>query len=192
MKQSLPVVSPFQKFVAKWEDCDRCKLSQTRTRVALARGSVPADVVFIGEAPGESDNVVGKPFAGPTGRLLDHIIKESLGGVRSAITNLVACIPVGEDGSKTLEIEDECVEACGDRLIEFMRLCNPKLIVTVGKLAGEWLDQSMKHAIKVGKVSQLSIQHPGQIQRSNITQRGLLVQKTIIAIRNAWEDVCSS
>jgi len=98
MKSTKPAKSrltPFQRHARRWSRCQRCRLSQCRNRVVLARGRVPAEVVFVGEAPGASENVIGRPFVGPAGHLLDYVITQGLGpDFRSyAITNLVGCFP---------------------------------------------------------------------------------------------------
>ena len=87
-------MTPYQLFVEKWGKCRECSLWEGRQRVVLCRGKVPADVLFIGEGPGESEDSIGQPFIGPAGHLLDQILEQS--GVtehRYCLTNLVCCIP---------------------------------------------------------------------------------------------------
>lgn len=64
--------------VEKWKDCQRCPLAQQRSNIVLARGTVPCDVLFIGEAPGASEDALGLPFVGPAGHLLNQIIERVL------------------------------------------------------------------------------------------------------------------
>ena len=66
------MTSSFQQHREKWRDCQSCLLNKCRNRVVMARGKLPSPILFIGEAPGESENVVGLPFVGPAGRLLDY------------------------------------------------------------------------------------------------------------------------
>jgi uracil-DNA glycosylase family 4 len=71
----------FQLFCQKWgEGCGSTQCAGAN-RVVLVRGSVPCDVLFIGEAPGQSEDVVGRPFVGPAGKLLDRIIEDALSGI---------------------------------------------------------------------------------------------------------------
>jgi len=109
----------------KWNDCEKCELCNQRGSVVLARGKIPCDLLFIGEAPGQSEDVLGVPFVGPAGKLLDSIIDQAtLTGraeyspgsgkpvpnenfPRIAFTNLVSCIPKGEDGNKIQEPEKQ-------------------------------------------------------------------------------------
>lgn len=71
----------YQLHVQNWKDCDRCFLSKRRSRVCHLRGKVPCDVLFVGEAPGKSEDVLGKPFVGPAGQLLDRIVADAIDGI---------------------------------------------------------------------------------------------------------------
>src|SRR3990167_6241991 len=82
-------------YVDRWSSCEMCVLHhKTRTRPML-RGFIPADVLFVGEAPGESEDALGEPFIGPARKLLDFIILKSLtdNGFRYLIANCVVCTP---------------------------------------------------------------------------------------------------
>lgn len=168
----------------KWKNCKECNLCESRSRVVMARGRVPCDVLFIGEAPGVSEDVLGRPFVGPAGKLLDKIVGKALEGDYSwAMTNLVCCIPKGKrNGDPVREPSSEEVGACSDRLREFVGIAKPRLIVSVGKLAE-------KHVSKAFSLEDcegfLSIVHPAFILRADISQRGLLIQKTIIELHDA-------
>lgn len=175
-------LTPFQRHKKKWSNCTRCPLCEKRTHVVLSRGKIPSPILFIGEAPGESEDALGVPFCGPAGALLDHIIEQAIPSHLSyALTNLVACIPLGEDGDKTAEPPKEAIEECSERLQEFLILCKPKLVVLVGKLAE-------KHA-DCGDIPSVGILHPAYILRSSITVRDLEVQNCILKISDALEDV---
>jgi uracil-DNA glycosylase len=67
--------------VDDWKDCTRCPLHTVRSNVVLARGSIPCDILFVGEAPGRSEDALGKPFVGPAGILLDEMIEDALSGI---------------------------------------------------------------------------------------------------------------
>jgi uracil-DNA glycosylase family 4 len=136
------VLTPWQQFYQRWQGCTDCELHKVRRHVVLARGNVPADVVFCGEAPGPSENKLGQPFIGPAGHLLDKIIataEQRSKVVSKAFTNLIACFPKDEtDGNKFTEPPAASIKACSQRLLEFLDLCKPKLIVCVGKLAAKY------------------------------------------------------
>lgn len=187
----------FALHVEQWKDCTRCHLHETRQRVVISRGKVPCDVLLTGEAPGESENVLGKPFVGPAGQLLDEVIRRATRGMethlRFAFTNLVCCIPRDDDGGKTAEPEDECVIACQPRLSEFVSLAQPKLIVCVGKLAWDWTDPGYKHAVKFHvSIPRIQIRHPASILRANVAQKGLMIQTAVVDLRSALEELQES
>lgn len=181
----------------KWTDCIRCDLCKGRTTVVLKRGPLPCDVLFVGEAPGASEDVLGEPFVGPAGHLLDEIIQrafDSFGasesgrvGYKWAFTNLVGCIPLGEDGDKTAEPPKEAIKACSPRLVELALMAKPKLFVWVGKLAGKYGPQIVLPSFK--KIKHVEIIHPAAILRADPSQQPLLAQRAIITLRDAIEEL---
>lgn len=190
----------WQAHVAKWKDCTRCPLSTGRSKVVLARGKIPCDILFIGEAPGESEDVIGSPFVGPAGKLLDNIIEESIymhaPSWRLGFTNLVACIPRGEDGTgKAEEPDAKCIKACSGRLAEFVNLAQPQLVVLVGSLArkhipGQSTFGSNLTWLRNGQYLKFcEISHPAFILRANVAQQGLLIQRCQVALTNAVEEL---
>ena len=182
-----------QEFRRRWQDCTACDLSGCRSKMVLMRGTVPCDVLFVGEAPGKSEDVLGIPFVGPAGKLLDEMVARALPATRtSAYTNLVCCLPLDERGDKTEEPPDEAIEACSLRLIEFVELANPKLICCVGKLAFDWLEPGYKHSIQLTKhVPLVRIEHPASILRQSYAQRDLSVQRAVVTLANAVEEIFS-
>ena len=175
----------FQTHKDKWSGCQRCDLHQARTRVVLARGKLPADILFIGEAPGASEDVLGKPFVGPAGKLLDRMIKDATArlDLRVAITNLICCIPK-DKGSKIGEPPPEAIKACKPRLKEFVRIASPKLVVLVGKLARcQGLD------VVPANLPLCTIAHPAYLLRLEIARRGLAIQRETITLSDNVEAV---
>ena len=173
----------FSNHYDMWKGCTSCPLYRTRTKVVLARGTVPCDVLFVGEAPGASEDVIGQPFVGPAGKLLDRIIGMSIGERKYALTNIIACIPIDEDGDKVhsgSDIPAESIEACAPRLDQFIDIAKPGLIVAVGSFAEKQLD--------VG-ITVVGIIHPAAILRMDVSQRGLAVQRSVVAISDAVEEL---
>jgi len=173
-------MTPFQRHRKKWLSCKKCVLHKTRKRVVLVRGKIPCEVLFIGEAPGTSEDSLGKPFVGPAGKLLDFIIERALDGQADyALTNLVACIPK-EKGRKLEEPSEKCIKACIPRLNEFIKLCKPLSIVLVGKLAKKY-----QHLLVIpGKIQYTEIIHPAAILRMDVSQRGLAIQRSIATLED--------
>jgi DNA polymerase len=179
--------TPFKRHSARWKNCRKCSLCERRSKVVIARGRVPAEILFVGEAPGQSEDVIGLPFVGPAGKLLDEIIDQGLDGQYDyAITNLVCCIPLDENGSKVTEPPREAIMACDERLQEFVVMVDPRLFVCVGSLAQKWLSKNLgsEHHDEV-----VSIVHPAAILRMDVSQRGLAIQRAVVTLQDAVEEL---
>ena len=191
-------VANYKEHKAKWVDCDKCGLCTNRSKVIFARGSLPCDVLFIGEAPGVSEDTIGTPMIGPAGKLLDYVISTSqnnvkaAGGIKFAITNLVSCIPLQDNGAKSSEPPKESIEACLPKLYEFIRIAKPRAIVFVGKLAEEWVDPA-KIKLRVEEPhdheNYVSIAHPAMILRADISSKDLLIQRCVTTVTDLFEEL---
>ncbi len=172
-------MTPYQKHKLKWKDCKRCELHKRRNKVVLVRGTIPCDVLFVGEAPGTSEDIIGKPFVGPAGKLLDSIIEAAQTNLKSsfsfAMTNLVACIPKDENNKKAVEPPNNCIRQCKPRLEECIKIFKPKLIIAVGKLPKKWLED----------YNPIAIVHPAAILRMDVSQKGLAYQRAYLTIADA-------
>ncbi len=191
-----------------WLGCTRCELHRHRKTVVLCRGQLPCDVLFVGEAPGESENVLGQPFVGPAGQLLDKIItkvirpwledpKKTVDGndhsLRWAFTNLVACIPHNEDGNK-YEVPKESIKACQPRLVGLAKIAKPKLVVQVGTLSEKhWKAKDWEAHVSPTDVPRfVKIDHPAFILRNDVSNRGLLIQKCEAVLEDAFLETFGS
>ncbi len=111
--------------------CERCGLCQTRHNVVFGVGPKDADVMFIGEGPGEQEDLQGEPFVGPAGKLLDDMLSIiDLSRENVYIANIVKCRP--PRNRDPLETEQD---ACIGYLREQVRLIQPKIIVCLGRVA---------------------------------------------------------
>lgn len=175
-----------QSHVPKWNRCEACDLARGRKKVVFSRGTIPCDILFIGEAPGESEDVLGLPFVGPAGKLQDYIIERALPRhITYCLTNLVCCIP-RDEGKKASEPPAEAIAACSDRLAEFIGIAAPKVVVAVGKVALEALTAN-RTGYGLRQVLIFGTLHPAYIIRTNVAQQGLLIQKTIIKLGEVVE-----
>ncbi len=117
--------------------CARCELSLTRTQVVIGRGSVDAEVMFIGEAPGRNEDLQGRGFTGAAGQRFDRIL-EILGLERDGIwlCNAVRCRPsiAGKRNRPPKPLE---IAACRHWLKSDLDRVRPRLIVTLGRVAFE-------------------------------------------------------
>ncbi len=143
-------LTPWQEHVTRWSaGCGSCLCSRA-ANVCLARGQVPADVLFVGQAPGQSEDARGIVFDGPAGALLDKIVARSVPqGVTTCFTNLIGCIPLDENGDEEDAPDDASVRQCSQRLRELAWICDPKLIVCVGDLARDWLDTKLHGHVRL-------------------------------------------
>ena len=175
--------------VEKWKDCTLCPLSQQRSNICLARGTQPCDVLFVGEAPGQIEDGMGLPFKGPAGRLLDQIIERSIPTtVTYALTNLVACFPAEAKARGDNEPERAEILTCRPRLVEFIDLCKPKLVVRVGTLAADNVQHDSYGLVRGAKC--IDIVHPAHIlARLPAAQKQMAVNRCIVQIRNAVESM---
>lgn len=168
----------------RWKDCTKCELCETRKSIVLFKGKIPCDILFVGEAPGVSEDLLGKPFVGPAGHLLNQIISSAeLDSYRLGFTNVVACIPLDPDGDKVHDPHKLHVKACSERLNEIIEIANPNYIVAVGKVADKYLKQKKLHE----NYEYVTITHPGAILRMDVTQKGLQYQRAVIALNDLMD-----
>lgn len=111
--------------------CRRCGLCDTRTNVVFGVGKQDAEVLFIGEGPGEQEDLQGEPFVGRAGKLLDDMLELiDLDRSKVYIANMVKCRP--PKNRDPLNIEQE---ACSKWLTAQIALLRPKIIVCLGRIA---------------------------------------------------------
>jgi len=113
-------------------ECTRCRLHEGRTQIVFGDGHPEAELMFVGEGPGEQEDLRGIPFCGRAGELLTSMIEKGLGIPRASvyICNIVKCRP---PGNRT-PLADE-VAACRRFLDGQIEAVRPKVIVALGKPA---------------------------------------------------------
>ncbi len=137
-----------QELVALYREvrgCTRCPLSQSRIQVVFGAGNANADLMFVGEAPGASEDQQGIPFVGRAGNLLNELLGEQ--GIQRDdvfITNVLKSRPPGNRDPETSEIE-----ACRPHLERQVELIEPKVICTLGNFATKLLSGSQQGITKV-------------------------------------------
>jgi len=117
-------------------DCQRCGLAKTRNSIVFGEGDPSAEIVLVGEAPGEKEDLSGKPFVGPAGKLLTDIIELGMRMPRSKvyICNVVKCRPPENRDPKKEEIT-----ACQGFLRKQLEIVKPRVIIALGKHSAQWL-----------------------------------------------------
>lgn len=140
--------------------CTRCDLAPGRTQVVRGVGPTRARVLFLGEAPGRQEDEGGEPFIGAAGRLFSRLLEPT--GLRRSdvyITNVVACRPPANRAPKRSEIM-----AHAPWLDEQLRLVQPEVVATLGRVALTWF-------MPGAKVTELN----GQPQRLTWQDRPLVL-----------------
>jgi uracil-DNA glycosylase family 4 len=130
---TVPVLADVER---EAKGCVRCPLAATRTQVVFGVGSPSADLMFVGEAPGQQEDLQGEPFVGRSGQLLDRLVFEEMGLTRDRfyIANTVKCRPPGNRDPEAAEIA-----ACRPWLDTQVDLIDPKVVVTLGNFAAKLL-----------------------------------------------------
>ena len=149
--------------------CRQCPLCETRTNVVFGTGSRSAEIMFIGEGPGENEDLQGEPFVGRAGQLLDNMLK-IIGLDRNFniyIGNMVKCRP--PKNRDPLPAEQE---ACMPWLQAQIMLLKPKVIVCLGRIAAKaFIDSNFKITKDHGKwfekdgVKYMALYHPAALLR---------------------------
>lgn len=121
----------WEKLKCECLNCRRCPLCETRNNVVFGVGPENAEVLFIGEGPGEQEDLKGEPFVGRGGKLLDDMLELiDLDRTKIYIANMVKCRP--PKNRDPLETEQM---ACAEWLRRQIDLLQPKLIVCLGRIS---------------------------------------------------------
>jgi uracil-DNA glycosylase len=141
--QSRPAAERREELVALYREasgCLRCPLHESRNRVVFGNGNADADLMFIGEGPGQQEDVQGLPFVGRAGKLLDQLLEEiGLSRPDVFVANVVKCRPPGNRDPEQHEID-----SCRPYLHRQIELIEPKLICTLGKFAMQVVTRSTR------------------------------------------------
>ena len=143
-----------------WRKCTKCSIGKHAYNHVFARGNIPCKVLFIGEAPGKSEDTMGLPFVGVSGKLLDKWIAATGKVFSYAITNTVLCRPTDRIGGDNRPPTQKEMANCRPRLIDFIALADPKGIVLLGAVARDNVSSFIPSGIKV-----LKLPHPAYVLR---------------------------
>lgn len=164
----------FEDLKANCLNCNKCGLCGTRHNVVFGVGNPNAKVMFVGEGPGENEDLQGEPFVGRAGKLLDTMLDAvDLSRERNIyIANIVKCRP-----PKNRDPLPEEQEACIDWLRNQFAIMRPKIVVCLGRIAGmKIMDPKMKITKDHGKfidkkgTLMMATLHPAALLR-NPTQK---------------------
>lgn len=182
------VITPVKHNVGDWislvnsvQSCENCKLSSGRTHVVIERGSRTAQWMFIGEGPGENEDLQGKPFVGASGQLLDKMIAAMNLNIETDvyIANVIKCRP-----PRNRNPEAEEIAACNHFLQKQIEFVKPQIIITLGRFAAQTL---LNTELAVGKLR-------GKVNYYTdipliVTYHPSYLLRTPDAKKEAWEDL---
>jgi uracil-DNA glycosylase family 4 len=163
-------------------ECRACNLCNGRRNTVFGAGDQQADWLFVGDAPGDAEDLQGQPFAGQEGQLLDNMLK-ALGLARGAkvyIANLLKCRPPGNRNPDAAEVAQ-----CEPFLRRQIELLQPRVIVVMGKLAMQALLRTQEPVGQLrGRVHDyrgipLVVTYPPAFLLRNLRDKG-----------KAWADLC--
>lgn len=149
-------------------ECNKCRLAETRTNVVFGVGAENAEVMFIGEGPGENEDLQGEPFVGRGGQLLDKMLNAvDLDRRRNIyIANMVKCRP-----PKNRDPLPDEQEQCINWLRNQVKIIRPKIIVCLGRVAATRL---IKKDMKITKEHGVFFEKNGVIMMATLHPAALL------------------
>ena len=172
--------------------CTRCPLHETRTPVVFGQGVAEAEVLFVGEGPGQSEDEQGLPFVGRSGQLLDkYLFAIDLDRAKNCyIANIVKCRP--PQNRDPLPAESE---ACMPWLREQFRLLQPTIVVCLGRIAAQRMIRAdfsvtKEHGVFLEKngVLFMGTFHPAALLRQPQNKPEAFAD--FVALRSKIEEVC--
>ncbi|RZT41959.1 uracil-DNA glycosylase [Cupriavidus agavae] len=162
--------------------CTACGLCNTRTHTVFGVGDQRAEWMFVGEAPGENEDLQGEPFVGQAGKLLDNMLG-ALGLARDRnvyIANVLKCRPPGNRNP-----EPDEVALCEPHLKRQIALIQPKVIVVLGRFAAQTL---LRSDTPIGKLRGTIYAYEGI--PVVVTYHPAYLLRTLTDKARAWEDLC--
>ncbi len=181
-----------QTLQEKCAACTRCSLCETRQHVVFGQGAADAEVLFVGEGPGQSEDEQGLPFVGRSGQLLDkYLFAIDLDRNKNCyIANIVKCRP-----PRNRDPLPEESEACMPWLREQFRILRPRIVVCLGRIAAQRMIRpgfsvTKEHGVFVDKggVAFMGTFHPAALLRQ--PQNKPLAFADFAALRNKIGEVC--
>ena len=169
VKNSVQNIDKLASFYSSINQCQKCSLGKTRTNFVFGTGNPQADIVLVGEAPGEKEDLQGEPFVGRAGKLLDKILEAiELSREDIYICNVLKCRP-----PKNRDPLPSQVDLCEPYLKTQLSLIKPKLIVALGRIAActilrtkEPLKNLRNQIFKYEGIDLLVTYHPAALLRN--------------------------
>lgn len=157
------------------QSCERCELYLRGTQTVFGAGDVPAQLMFVGEQPGDREDLVGAPFVGPAGGVLDRGVDASgLAGCTRYVTNAVKHFRWEERGKRRIHKTPgvEHVRACHVWLERELELVSPDVLVLLGATAARAFSPQLRvtrdrgRPLEVAGLPTVLTTHPSAVLRS--------------------------
>ena len=182
----------WEKLRSDCETCQGCELHKTRTNCVFGVGDLNADVLFVGEAPGDNEDKTGTPFVGRAGKLLDsYLYAVDIPRESVYIANILKCRPPKNRDPLPAE-EDACMEF----LRRQVRLLKPKMIVCLGRISAmRLIDPKYKitkeHGqwVQKGDLLMTAVYHPALLLRDPRYKEAML--EDMKAIKAKLDELCA-
>ncbi|MBO4894454.1 MAG: uracil-DNA glycosylase [Clostridia bacterium] len=183
----------YEQLKSECEKCEKCSLCKTRTNLVFGIGVTDAEVMFVGEGPGENEDLQGEPFVGRGGQLLDKFLAAvDLDRKKNIyIANMVKCRPPQNRDPKPEE-----QEACIGWLREQTRIIKPKIIVCLGRISAQKLisadfrvTQQHGQFIEKGGILFMGTFHPAALLRDPNRKPDAL--EDFLALRDKINEICT-
>jgi len=176
-------------------NCTRCGLHSARTNIVFGEGNPFSKIMFIGEGPGESEDLSGRPFVGRSGKLLDQALERAgLNRDLVYIANIVKCRPPGN--RDPLPIEKETCSPFLDRQINTI---NPKILMPLGRISGEYiLGRQLKITRERGQlfewpknpqVKVIVAFHPSYVLRNRSTEIEDIFYEDVLKVKKIADEI---
>ena len=158
-------------------ECEHCTNVRGHLQTVFGEGSPDADIFFVGEAPGETEDRIGRPFVGAAGQKLDEMIRAM--GLRREDCYIANVLKSRPPENRTPLAEE--IERCGPYLVDQILIVNPKVIVTLGgpatklllkvdlgisKLRGVWAEWIPPPSTRRGPIPVMPTHHPAYLLRN--------------------------
>ena len=184
-------MSGWDALEAACRDCRACPLCETRHSVVFGDGARDAEILFVGEGPGQQEDLQGRPFVGAAGKLLDDMLSIiDLDRSNYYIANIVKCRP--PQNRDPLESEQD---ACIGYLRRQVQLLRPKIIVCLGRIAAKRLiDENFRITREHGQFVEKSgvwmtaLYHPAALLRDQSKRPETF--RDLLALREMIRQVC--
>lgn len=168
--------------------CTKCVLHETRVNVVKGKGNFPADILFLGIAPGKDEDRKGLCFVGASGRLLDIMLADAIRYIELQfrirkphftyyVNNIIWCRPCDYFGAPNRDPESDEVFACRPHVLNVYRKVKPKITIFIGKIPAQYYYKEFRPNV--------TIWHPAALLRRG----GVGAPEYVMTIRTLAETI---